>query len=288
MNLKPLITGLCAILALAVIAATLFALPPTATAQEDPFPTPTPSSPTPTPPPPPAETETPTPPPTDLTQPTPTPSPLSGPQQYCRDNPYIYSLEASAPTDTADADAVVLWWYDDGYHLPPGAAFTYRVARASAAAANPDDAAWVTLTEAPNITKWTDRPGPGRWLYRVGIINLTVDGAVVQNCATRWAETTVTVPTEQERREREAQRQLLIAESVRCAVAAFAGNFSAEARPVISRIIEQRVRNNFSDLSTLEDVASVSIMLCAGDAASNGFYGYSWALLWLFPDSLVF
>ena len=40
MNLKPLITGLCAILALAVIAATLFALPPTATAQEDPFPTP--------------------------------------------------------------------------------------------------------------------------------------------------------------------------------------------------------------------------------------------------------
>ena len=53
MNLKPLITGLCAILALAVIAATLFALPPTATAQEDPFPTPTPSSPTPTPTPPP-------------------------------------------------------------------------------------------------------------------------------------------------------------------------------------------------------------------------------------------
>ena len=288
MNLKPLITGLCAFLALAVIAATLFALPPTATAQEDPFPTPTPSSPTPTPPPPPAETETPTPPPTDLTQPTPTPSPLSGPQQYCRDNPYIYSLEASAPTDTADAGAVVLWWYDDGYPLPPGAAFTYRVARASAAAANPDDAAWVTLTEAPNITKWTDRPGPGRWLYRVGIINLTVDGAVAQNCSTRWAETTVTVPTEQELRERAAQRQLLIAESVRCAVAAFAGNFSAEARPVISRIIEQRVRNNFSDLSTLEDVASVSIMLCAGDAASNGFYGYSWALLWLFPDSLVF
>lgn len=288
MNLKPLITGLCAILALAVIAATLFALPPTATAQEDPFPTPTPSSPTPTPPPPPAETETPTPPPTDLTQPTPTPSPLSGPEQYCRDNPYIYSLEASAPTDTADADAVVLWWYDDGYHLPPGAAFTYRVARASAAAANPDDAAWVTLTEAPNITKWTDRPGPGRWLYRVGIINLTVDGAVVQNCATRWAETTVTVLTEQELRERAAQRQLLIAESVRCAVAAFAGNFSAEARPVISRIIEQRVRNNFSDLSTLEDVASVSIMLCSSDAASNGFYGYPWALLWLFPDSLIF
>ena len=287
MNLKPLITGLCAVLALAVIAAALFALPPTATAQEDPFPTPTPSSPTPTPPPPPAETETPTPPPTDPTQPTPTPSPLSGPQQYCRDNPYIYSLEASAPTDTADADAVVLWWYDDGYHLPPGAAFTYRLARASAAA-NPDDAAWVTLTEAPNITKWTDRPGPGRWLYRVGIINLTVDGAIVQNCATRWAETTVTVLTEQELREREAQRQLLIAESARCAVAAFAGNFSAEARPVISRIIEQRVRNNFSDLSTLEDVASVSIMLCAGDAASNGFYGYSWALLWLFPDSLVF
>ena len=288
MNLKPLITGLCAFLALAVIAAALFALPPTATAQ-DPSPTPTPSSPTPTPPPPPAETETPTPPPTDPTQPTPTPSPLSGPQQYCRDAPYIYSLEAFAPTDTADADTVVLWWYDDGYPLPPGAAFTYRVARASAAAAaNPDDAAWVTLTEAPNINKWTDRPGPGRWRYRVGIINLTVDGAVVQNCATLWAEATVAVPTEQERREREAQRQLLIAESIRCAVAAFAGNFSAEARPVISRIIEQRVKNNFSDLSTLEDVASVSIMLCSSDAASNGFYGYSWALLWLFPDSLIF
>jgi len=287
MNLKPLITGLCAFLALAVIAAALFALPPTATAQ-DPSPTPTPSSPTPTPPPPPAETETPTPPPTDPTQPTPTPSPLSGPQQYCRDAPYIYSLEAFAPTDTADADTVVLWWYDDGYPLPPGAAFTYRVARASAAAANPDDAAWVTLTEAPNITKWTDRPGPGSWRYRVGIINLTVDGAVAQNCATLWAEATVAVPTEQERREREAQRQLLVAESVRCAVAAFAGNFSAEARPIISRIIEQRVKNNFSDLSTLEDVASVSIMLCSSDAASNGFYGYSWALLWLFPDSLVF
>ena len=88
----------------------------------------------------------------------------------CRDNPYIYGLTASPPTDTADA--VVLWWRA-GYSLPPGAAFTYRVARASAsAAANPDDAAWVTLTDAPNITKWTDRPGPGRWLYRVGIINL--------------------------------------------------------------------------------------------------------------------
>ena len=286
MNLKPIITGLCAILALAVIAAALFALPPTATAQEDPFPTPTPSSPTPTPPPPPAETETPTPPPTDLTQPTPTPSPLSGPQQYCRDNPYIYSLEASAPTDTADA--VVLWWYDDGYHLPPGAAFTYRLARASAAAANPDDAAWVTLTEAPNITKWTDRPGPGRWLYRVGIINLTVDGAIVQNCATRWAETTVTVLTEQERREREAQRRLLIAESVRCAVAAFAGNFSAEALPVISRIIEQQARANLSDLSTVEDVAVMSIALCASDPTYGGFYGYPWMMLWLFPESSLF
>ena len=276
MNLKPLITGLCAILALAVIAAALFALPPTATAQA---PSPTPSAPTPTPPP--------YDPAVSPTQPTPTPSPLSVQEQYCRDNPYIYGLTASPPTDTADA--VVLWWYDDGYHLPPGAAFTYRLTRASAsAAANPDDAAWVTLTEAPNIAKWTDRPGPGRWLYRVGIINLTVDGAVAQNCATLWAETTVTVPTEQERREREAQRQLLIAESARCAVAAFAGNFSAEARPVISRIIEQRVRNNFSDLSTLEDVASVSIMLCAGDATRNGFYGYPWALLWLFPDSLIF
>ena len=274
MNLKPLITGLCAILALAVIAATLFALPPTATAQA---PSPTPSAPTPTPPP--------YDPAVSPTQPTPTPSPLSVQEQYCRDNPYIYGLTASPPTDTADA--VVLWWRA-GYSLPPGAAFTYRLARASAAAANPDDAAWVTLTDAPNITKWTDRPGPGRWLYRVGIINLTVDGAVAQNCSTRWAETTVTVPTEQELRERAAQRQLLIAESVRCAVAAFAGNFSAEARPVISRIIEQRVRNNFSDLSTLEDVASVSIMLCSSDAASNGFYGYPWALLWLFPDSLIF
>ena len=258
-----------AIVIVAAIAGILLIAPPPSAAQVT-TPTVAPPQPTPTPAGTPAPQPTISPPQPTPTPPhnlTPTPSPNERPERCVYAG--IYWEQAAAANND---DAVTLSWASFTYD-GRAVTYTYRLERA-AADSDSEWPTWTTLAAETAATAWTDRPGAGQWIYRVGIVTATADG-VVDQCDPEWIETEVTVLTAGERAEREAKRQALTDEMVRCAIAGYTRNISAGVRPVVIPYIDQIVRGIAADYDTPEAWARLTIVFCASDyTETNGLMYY--------------
>ena len=258
-----------AIAMVVAIAAILLTAPPPSAAQVT-TPTVAPPQPTPTPAPQPTISP-PQPTPTPLHNViTPTPSPNERPERC------IYAGIYWEPADANSNDeSVMLAWHSFTYDGRADT-YTYRLERSAAGS----DSEWTTLAVETTETGWTDRPGAGQWTYRVGIVTATADGVVYQ-CDPEWIETEVTVLTAAERADREAKRQALTDEMVRCAIAGYTQNISAAVRPVVTPYIEQIVRGIVAEYDTPEAWANLTILFCASDYTSIGVLGLM--SYWPFP-----
>ena len=251
-----LAAGIAIAIVVAIAAILLTAPPPSAAQGTTPAPTPTISPPQPTPTP-----------PHNLT---PTPSPNARPERC------IYAGIYWEPADADSNDeSVMLAWHSFTYDGRADT-HTYRLERSAAGS----DSEWVTLAAETAATGWTDRPGAGQWIYRVGIATATADGVVYQ-CDPEWIETEVTVLTAAERADREAKRQALTDEMVRCAIAGYTQNISAAVRPVVTPYIEQIVRGIVAEYDTPEAWVNLTILFCASDYTSIGVLGLM--SYWPFP-----
>ena len=207
-----LAAGIAIAMVVAIAAILLTAPPPSAAQGTTPAPTPTISPPQPTP----------TPPHNVIT---PTPPPNARPERC------VYAgIEWERAAAASNDDAVTLAWHSFTYD-GRAVAYTYRLER-GVADSDSEWTTWTTLAVETTETGWTDRPGAGQWTYRVGIVTAAADGVVYQ-CDPEWIEAEVTVLTAGERTQREAKRQALTDEMVRCAIAGYTQNISAAARPYI-------------------------------------------------------
>ena len=253
-----LAAGIAIAMVVAIAAILLTAPPPSAAQGTTPAPTPTISPPQPTPTP-----------PHNLT-PTPTPSPNARPERC------VYAgIEWERAAAASNDDAVTLAWHSFTYD-GRAVAYTYRLERA-VADSDSEWPTWTTLAVETTETGWTDRPGAGQWTYRVGIVTAAAAGVVYQ-CDPEWIEAEVTVLTAGERAQREAKRQALTDEMVRCAIAGYTRNISAAARPYVVPYIDELVRDLAASYDTPEAWINLTILFCASDYTETGGWAY-----WLLP-----
>ena len=251
-----LAAGIAIAMVVAIAAILLTAPPPSAAQGTTPAPTPTISPPQPTPTP-----------PHNLT---PTPSPNARPERC------VYAgIEWERAAAASNDDAVTLAWHSFTYD-GRAVAYTYRLERA-VADSDSEWTTWTTLAVETTETGWTDLPGAGQWTYRVGIVTAAADGVVYQ-CDPEWIEAEVTVLTAGERAQREAKRQALTDEMVRCAIAGYTRNISAAARPYVVPYIDELVRDLAASYDTPDDWARLTIIFCASDYTETGGLVY-----WLLP-----
>ena len=266
-----LAAGIAIAIVVAIAGILLIAPPPSAAQLTTPLATPTvaPPQPTPTPAGTPAPQPTISPPQPTPTPPhnlTPTPSPNARPERC------VYAgIEWEQADAASNDDAVTLAWHSFTYD-DRAVTYTYRLERA-APDSDSEWPTWTTLAAETAATGWTDRPGAGQWIYRVGIVTATAEGVVYQ-CDPEWIETEVTVLTAGERADREAKRQALTDEMVRCAIAGYTRNISAAVRPVVIPYIDQIVRGIAADYDTPEAWARWTIIFCAGDYTETGGWMY--------------
>lgn len=131
---------------------------------------------------------------------------------------------------------------------------------------------------------------PGSATYRVAVSEIGVGDAESKHwfpCAEplRYFEVEVETPTQEERAELLAERQILQAEVTRCAREAFTQNMSAEARPVVEKYVDVLVAKLMpSDQGNTDnsELVSYTILVCSlGQENAEPGMGY-WAFLLLF------
>ncbi len=136
----------------------------------------------------------------------------------------------------------------------------------------------------PQATWWEGPAIPGRTLYRVTLLSITVGEQTFpcQGVLSR-AEVLIVTPTLQARAEREREQAILAAEATRCAQEALTGNISAEALPAVNKFVDRLVaravdRNTGSE--TNDGLVRFVVTLCASASGDEGAVAL-WSLLQL-------
>ena len=215
---------------------------------------------------------------------------------------YIWELYATVADSTNWPDeTLTLEWHDElmyfvMYHGGSDDRFYveleaihYRIEKTAAPA--DDNAVWQTVAEVLDEGTWTGSAEPGKWVYRVGVVKIEGNG-VTRECKPLWAETKVTILTEEERAEQERQREVLIAESVRCATNELTDNLNRSAMEAVGAYVEERIDeivggfDSYGDSAThFRQLVVLTVLLCS-DEGPGSYYGYggSWAMVLLLDD----
>ncbi len=129
---------------------------------------------------------------------------------------------------------------------------------------------------------WEGDAEPGRSSYRVALAGITV-AEQVHPCQgeLRWSDVvTVETPTLTERAEREAERDILVAEALRCAKDAFTRNVSEEAAPIVQRYVEELVLGDAGQGHDPARLVGLTVTMCSFMDGNDG--GSGWETLMLF------
>ncbi|MCY4415018.1 MAG: hypothetical protein OXE87_01730 [Chloroflexi bacterium] len=162
------------------------------------------------------------------------------------------------------------WWVDDNYLYETGYYYNehyedyvlgYRIEKRKI----DDGSSWQYVADLVDERWWKGGPGEaGAWEYRVALVLVRRESQSV-SCGgdPTWATVEVQVPTAEDIAHEKAQREILVAEMLRCQVESLTANISDEARPIIVAQIEKMTREQVEYVDGLEELVQLTLISCA-------------------------
>ena len=159
------------------------------------------------------------------------------------------------------------WWIDDDYLFETGHhynehyqdyALGYRIEKRRV-----DGAEWRHVTDLVDERRWKGQGEPGTWEYRAAMVLVSRESQSVSCGDLTWARAEVLVPTAEEIAKEKAEREILVAEMLRCRVESLTANIGEVARPIILAQIEKLTQEQAEDADEFEELAQLTMLTCA-------------------------